>query len=71
LPNIGANTESEVIIAKHDDEFDGLSGAHGLLSSIFGGGFPNADGFRTGNDSPDPFGLYGATLFEADTIDFD
>lgn len=56
-------------VAKHDDEVDGLSGAHGILSRMFSGGFARADGFRAGGDDPDPFALYGAPLFEADRLD--
>jgi hypothetical protein len=38
-------------VARHDDDVDALSGAHGILSDNAGGGFTSANGIRTGQST--------------------
>jgi len=54
-------------VAKHDDEVDGLSGAHGILAPMFSGGFASADGFSGVNEPLKDF--FDQPLIEPDWIE--
>jgi hypothetical protein len=52
------------------DRADAVLGA--MAGNFSGGAFTSTDGFRVGDDTPDPFGLFGEEItFEPGTIEFD